>query len=310
MRVSILVFLFGVGVLGAAAEECTHEQPEEEKLSHVDFFDRAGMPNERWDIRPRTGFGVESAGELNAVGYHGPNTLGASSPLQDIEFSFWFRYRDLRTLAEIPDGEQEFDVVLRRDEDATALVWLRLAPMGLRLMSTDGAETTTLAIAGSVFAPDALIHLDTLGLQFDPGAWYNLRIRIVGKQARVWLRNDAGEWDAPVLSVPELPHEFTSTAYGFTAHPTARYRLANFRMRAYDGEIDTAIDEIDGQELLIGIPEGSGTVRPAAGHYPLEEIVPVSVTPAPGFIFEGWANKGADALHGPNTTNTWIRMDP
>src|SRR5690554_6672065 len=153
VRVTILVFLFGVGVLGAAAEDSADAQAASEVQSHVDFFERAGMPNERWDIRPRTGFGVESAGELNAVGYHGPNTVGASSPLQDMEFSFWFRYRDLRTLAEIPDGEQEFDVLLRRCEDATALVWLRISPMGLRLMSTDGEETQTLAIAGDVFAP-------------------------------------------------------------------------------------------------------------------------------------------------------------
>jgi len=150
------------------------------------------MPDEHWNIRPSTGFGVES-GYLNAVGYHGPNTLGASSPLQDMEFSLWTRYRDLRLLSEIPTGEQQFDIELRRGTNATGnfqRVWLRLEPHRMRLMSTNGISTSTVA---------------TATVNSSPGAWYNLRIRIVGSQVRVWRRSDAGTWGSPVLSVATLP---------------------------------------------------------------------------------------------------------
>ena len=251
MRFYILVLLLGLATLKINAEEPHHEQPDDELYSHVDNFERQGMPAERWDIRPRTGFGIESSKQLNAVGYHGPNTLGASSPLQDMEFSLWFLYRDLRPFEEIPVGEQEFDIVLRWCKDSTGMVWLRLSPRGLRLMSTDGAETRTLAVAGMEFEAGAIVNLDTLSMQFTPGSWYNLRIRIVGNQVRVWLRDDDGKWGTPVLTVLELPHNITSTAYAFTAHPTARYRLANFRMRAFEGDISRDIEDLDNEKLII-----------------------------------------------------------
>ena len=141
-------------------------------------------------------------------------------------------------------------------------------------MSTNGISTTTVATA----AVDSL-----------PGAWYNLRIRIVGSQVRVWRRNDAGAWGTPVLSVASLPHLFASTSYAFTAHPTARYLVANFRVRAYEGPIDQNLGTIDTESLSLAVNmSDSAAVRPAGGSYPPGERVPVSVTAEPGFVFRQW----------------------
>jgi hypothetical protein len=262
---------------------------------YTDLFKRPGMPADQWDIRPDTGFGM-AKGALEAFGFHGPNTLGSTTFLQDLEMSVWFCYTDAREAAEIPGELMTLDIELRRTLDGSRRLFVRLTPRSASLMAQHGEALTQLGV-----------HDD---FRAESRAWSNLRARVSGNQARVWLRRDDGSWGEPVLSSSADAGRFNSDAYAITAHPDASYLLSNFRVRGLSGGIDGDIGAIDVHPLSIAVdPAGAAVIRPAGGMYPHGETVYLSAKPEPGMVLKEWEDSGGARVHNSSAENTRVTME-
>ncbi len=260
-----------------------------------DHFHIPGLPEQYWDIQPPTGFGIHSD-VLHVTGYHGPNTLGATSPIQNREFSLWHRYNDVRYVEDIPVGDQLLELVLRMSPCETERISLRFSPRSLQFIHVLNENVTVLATATE---PD-----------FMPNTWYNSRVRVVGNQCAVWLRDQAGSWGDAVMSHTLEMECFHSGAFALTVHPGADYQIDNFHTRPYDGELLAGIDSIDIQHLNTSTSlDNSGKIFPEGGQYPLDESVHLRIETAPGFIFKLWDEEGDTHFYNHQGLQTRLVMD-
>jgi hypothetical protein len=66
--------------------------------------------------------------------------------------------------------------------------------------------------------------------------------------------------------------------------------------------IETATCKINYYTLTEGVsPSGAGTVSPGSGTYAYGTNVPISETPASGYVFTGWTCSGTGCYSGSNT---------
>ncbi len=261
----------------------------------TDHFTAPGFPQPYWDMRPATGFGVHS-GVLHATGFHGPNHLGATSPFPDKEFSLWHRYNDLRYRKDIPEDEQQLDLTLRQSLCGSMQIALRITPHAVSFIHASKDREKVLAVSAT---PD-----------FEPNTWYNTRVRIVGKECAVWLRDAEGHWGDAFLTHTLEVADFSTASFTLTIHPGADYQIDNFHVRPFQGNILENIDALDTVQLHTSANrENSGTIIPQGGLYPPDETVHLWIETAPGFFFNRWDEENNSDFYNILGSQTRLSLD-
>jgi len=71
----------------------------------------------------------------------------------------------------------------------------------------------------------------------------------------------------------------------------------------------TAIYKLQYPLTAYASPATGGTVTPAPGFYDANATVPLTATPAPGYVFGGWTGGTAGAIANPNSASTTVTMN-
>ncbi len=163
--------------------------------------------------------------------------------------------------------------------------------------------------------PNTTAVATNTAVKSEPNWWYNIRMRMVGDDIRVWRRADDGSWPSPVLGADDqLSGVYRAAGYGFSIDaPTggrATYNVDNFRVRPYDGAIDTNIGEIDVNALTLDMtPGATGSVVPSGGLYPVEECVYLRVVESGDYVFDAWGGLDVDSLDDTGALDLELTMD-